>query len=156
MLVVLRCKGALKQRTNVSSISVAASQVEFITEAKQYVSRYSSWEIIHVAFLSLTYSASRQWIAAAVYANVLGVRDWKYWNVVGWHPMLLAVKKNWQYAKTSTSISLYHDMWSSIPLESYTLSNRCSFTWIWSSVCECKSNYSLWSIVEGAPSANHS
>jgi len=96
---------------------VVASRVKLITGDGPTVPWYSSWENITVAFFPLGYSESAQWIAAAATAKVWGTRGWKYCDVDGWRPKLLAVKKNWWSMRSRTSILVNHDFLSSTTLE---------------------------------------
>ena len=48
------------------------------------------------AFFPVVYQDNRQWMAMTTSTNVCGARCWKIWDVVGWHPKLLAVKKYWE------------------------------------------------------------
>jgi len=131
-----------------------ASGVKFITEDGQNVPWYSSWENNTVTFFPLAYSDSAPWIAAAASAKVCGVRGWNYWDIVGRRPEPLAVKNNWWYMWSSTSILVNHDFLSSTTLERYVLSIRSSLTWIRSSVSERESNWKLRTTVRRALSAN--
>jgi len=87
--------GGIQQPTDVGLMSAVPSVVKRITGDGQNVPRYSSWQNISLAFSPLGYPESAQWIAAAASAKADGVGGWKCWDVVGWHPKPLEVKKNW-------------------------------------------------------------
>jgi len=74
---------------------VYASRVKLITGDGPNIPWYSSWENIPMAFFPVEYSDSAQWIAAAACATVWGATGWKYCDVVGRCPKLLAIKRNW-------------------------------------------------------------
>jgi len=114
--------------------SAKASRVKFITGDGPNVPRYSLWENITVACFPLPYWDSAQWIAAAASATECGARGSKYWDVVGWRPTLLAVKKHWWHNRSSTSIRVNQDFLSSMTLDREASSNRSFLTLIRSSV----------------------
>jgi len=74
-------------------MSAVASGATYIIVDEQNAPRYSSCEDITLAFFPLAYSDSAQSIAAATSTKVWRVRGWKYMDVIGWYPKLLAVKK---------------------------------------------------------------
>ena len=95
----------------------ASAVIQSITVEGQNWPWYSSWENITVTFCPVAYTDSAEWIAAATRANICGVSGWTDCDVVGCHPKLLAVKKNWWYIKSSSSIRVNQDFLSSMTFE---------------------------------------
>jgi len=121
-------------------VTAAASVVMFITGNGQNVPWYSSWENNTAVVFPLAYSDSAQWLAAAASAKVCGTRGLKYWDVVGWHPKLLVVKRNWWLIRSSTCIGVNHDFLLFMTFEKYASLKRSSLTWIWSWVSKSRPN----------------
>jgi len=121
--------------------AMSSAVMQCITVEGQNSPWYLSWENLTVTFFPVAYSDNAQWIAAAASAIICGVRGWKNWDVVGCCPKLWAVKNNWWYIKSSTSIRVNQDFLSSMIFGRYASSNRSSLIKIRSSVSDPKSNW---------------